>query len=79
MSKNERTGCIVIVVIALILAIMFWAIMADSPSTSEPKTETCGFCNRTFKQGTDDYRSVIRRNLCTNCYNNMKWAEGALS
>lgn len=79
MSENERTGCIVIVVIALILAIMVWAIMADSPSTPTPKTERCGFCDRTFKQGTDDYRSVIRTNLCTNCYNNMKWAEGALS
>ena len=44
---------------------------ASSYASSSKKTRTCGYCNRTFSQGSDDYKSIGKRKLCENCYSNM--------
>lgn len=46
--------------------------------SSTPRTKTCGYCDRSFKEGTDGYRTIVRTNLCPSCYNSMKAAEKAL-
>lgn len=62
-------GYVAVVLIVLLIA---WT---PSTSTPTPKTERCGYCDRAFKEGTDDYRSIRRTNLCTSCYDSMKWME----
>ena len=88
MEKEDRSWkifCWVVKIIAvlLIVEIVWFTCFAcesilTAPSSSSPKTETCGYCDRSFKQGTDSYRNIIRTNLCTSCYNSMKAAEKAL-
>ena len=46
--------------------------------SSDPDTVTCGFCGRSFQAGTENAESILRTNLCSNCYGNFRSAQDAL-
>ena len=50
---------------------------SGSNGSSKELTATCQVCKRTFnfENRKEDYRSVNRTNMCTNCYNNFKNAK----
>ena len=43
----------------------------DSDSSTEGKMVSCGYCGRSFAITSDSGKSISRRKLCSNCYNNM--------
>ena len=48
-----------------------------SPSDSD--TVTCEFCGRSFRSGTENAESILRTNLCSNCYSNFRSVQDALN
>ena len=41
-------------------------------------TETCPSCHRTFQSDSENAKSIRWNGMCTNCYNNYKYAHDAL-
>lgn len=75
---------VVNVVILCVLTILVPAIICGSlisgGSSGDDKTRTvsCGYCDREFSISSSDGKSISRRKLCENCYNNMNHMQDAL-
>ena len=41
-------------------------------------TIRCKYCDRKFDEDSNNGKNIRKTNLCLNCYNNMKSAQGAL-
>ena len=79
-SKCAMTSLKSIIVIAIVIAILF--VIPEMPNGnsntgSTGSSRTCRSCGRTFTDSTNK-SSIARTNMCTNCYNNFKWASSAI-
>lgn len=79
-SKCAMTSLKSIIVIAIVIAILFVIpemLNGSSNTGSTGSSRTCRSCGRTFTDSTNK-SSIARTNMCTNCYNNFKWASSAI-
>ncbi len=76
---QSKTKGRILIVGVLLVAMLFAVASGDSGSGSgsRKKTETCGVCHKTFEQGSSDYDSIVRRNMCNSCYKNYEWGMNA--
>ena len=73
-SKKGNAG-IVLVFFAFVIIIVVVTISSCfgcDCGSSELKDETCPICHRTFDGYSENAKSIRRRNMCENCYNNYK-------
>ncbi len=74
-DKFRKVFGIVLIVIALIFAsISIIGGISENKGNDNSKT-TCGVCHRTFKEGSDNARSIARSNMCENCHDNFEWRQ----
>lgn|GEM_PF-6412440 len=85
--KNNKTGaesgCVIgfVCIIVVFLCWMFGSCIScgsSSHSSHSGDTETCPICNRTFQSDSENAKSIRWTGMCTNCYNNYKYARDAL-
>lgn len=79
-GKCAMTSLKAIIIIAIVIAILFIIpemLNGSSGGSSSGSSRTCGYCGRSFTDSSNK-SSIARTNLCTNCYNNYKWASDAL-
>jgi predicted amidophosphoribosyltransferase len=67
-NKNKNIGCIVTIIIIIAIII----ISAGGGSSSNSKV--CGVCHRTFSDSENTW-SITLKGMCSNCYENYKWAK----
>lgn len=72
----KNVGRLLIIVVVLI-SVCFAMASGESSGGGSKKTKTCGVCYKTFEQGSSDYDSIVRRNMCQSCYNNYEWGMNA--
>ena len=74
-DKFRKVFGIVLIVLALIFAsISIIGGFSVNKGNDNSKT-TCGVCNRTFEEGSDNARSIARSNMCENCHDNFEWRQ----
>ena len=78
-ATNLKTIIIIAVVVALLLFIpeLLNGNLGSSNTGSSGSSRTCPSCGRKFTDSTNK-SSIARTNMCTNCYNNFKWASSAV-
>lgn len=50
----------------------------DYSNSGDKDTVTCKSCGRKFQKGSENAKSIRRTNMCSNCYQNFKYASDAL-
>ena len=75
-----KKGLGVTVVSAIVLIIALICLFTGScggctTSTSKKDNTTCKVCHRTFKKGSGNAKSISKRNMCENCYENYQWRQ----
>ena len=74
-----KKAAIAFVIIWLILMIPFTLWLTYEPdNSSDSSMIECGYCERDFSKSSSDGKSINKRGLCNNCYNNMKNTQDAL-
>lgn len=61
-------------IITVMMCLSLISIVACNSSGSN--SYTCNVCHRKFSGGTSDSKSIIRTNMCVQCYNNYKHVTG---
>ena len=76
-QETRRKLGIGTIIAFLVLAVVFVIIAIKDPMMAkESKSNvTCGVCDRTFKEGSDNARSIARSNMCENCHDNFEWRQ----
>ena len=81
-KKTGNAGCVTLVVIVLfiyfICPVLFGSCSGSSSSSYSSETETCPSCHRKFQGDSENARSIRWNGMCTNCYDNYKYASDAL-
>ena len=82
-KKTNNGGCVMLVIIFLILMFLMFLFSScpgssSSSSSYSSGTETCPSCHRKFQGDSENARSIRWHGMCTNCYNNYKYASDAL-
>lgn len=75
MNKKKIRNFLLLI---FIVAPVIFTLTACSGGSYSAKTKTCGSCGRTFEAGDagGNFMSISRTGMCTNCYNNYKYATG---
>lgn len=76
--KSRRLVAVIISLSLLLSLIAVFAVSNDETDDIKTVYYTCGSCDRKFRSSSDDGRSVAKRGLCQNCYQNMKDLQNAL-
>ena len=78
-ATNLKSIIIIAIVVALLLFIpeMLNGNLGSSNTSSSGSSRTCRSCGRKFTDSSNK-SSIARTNMCTNCYNNFKWASSAV-
>lgn len=78
-ATNLKSTIIIAIVIALLLFIpeILNGNFGSTNTGSTGSSRTCRSCGRKFADSTNK-SSIARTNMCTNCYNNFKWASSAV-
>lgn len=71
--SGGKSIAIVFIGIVVFLSI-FVALFSCNCSKNTVEDETCSVCGRTFNWDSDNAKSIRKHHMCTNCYNNYKWA-----
>lgn len=81
LAAKRRRATIILLSIIIGVPVLIFAYVGVSIGdigSSDDATVSCGYCNREFKRSSSNGRSIQRRNLCENCYENMEIMEDAL-
>lgn len=83
MNETKKSGTIIWIVALIICFISVIPSCTGSCSHSgsgSGDTETCPSCHRKFEWNTDpnNAKSISYHGMCTNCYENYKYAQGML-
>lgn len=63
---------IAVIVIGILIFIGGIAYLYTPYNPSAAEIVTCKSCDREYKKGSDNAKSIARSGMCTNCYNNYK-------
>ena len=74
MLKRKEFLVISLLLVAMLLLMAGCSTSNNTYSSSKSKTQTCKVCHRTFEKGSKDYDSIFWNNMCTNCYDNYRYA-----
>ena len=79
-SSRVVNVVILCVLTILVPAIICGTLLSGGSSSGGDSTKyvACGYCDREFPQSSADGKSISRRKLCENCYNNMNHMQDAL-
>lgn len=71
-------GFVVLDIIVLVIAFIVGLNAGGSNSSYGHDDNTCPVCHRTFQYDSENARSIRWNGMCTNCYENYKYASDAL-
>ena len=78
-EKRRKSTVVLVSIIAICSLVSIGAFLGGiDGNDAGSKTVVCEGCDRSFSITSEDGKSVSRRNLCENCYENMKILQDAL-
>ncbi len=78
-GNSSGCGCLIAIIIVFVLLFAYadgCASGGSGSSSGSSEGSTCQVCDRTFTDSANK-RSIARTNMCTNCYENYEYAQGA--
>lgn len=79
LPANTIFFCVIAIICGIFVTIFAWAYVPYNPNSVKDKDLIqCQVCNKEYKQGSENAKSIRKTNMCIQCYQNYKNASDYL-